>query len=58
MAEKKQKYQLYVLAGLLVVAVLVWYSQSAKTPQRADFPFRAEHTLRLTRRTSGLFSTS
>ena len=37
MAEKKQKYQLYVLAGLAVVAMLVWYSQSAKTPTTSGF---------------------
>lgn len=31
MADKKQRTELYVLGGLLVVAALVWYYQSAKT---------------------------
>lgn len=37
MAEKKQQTQLYALAGLVVVAALVWYVQSAKTPAASGF---------------------
>jgi hypothetical protein len=37
MAEKKQQTQIYVLIGLAVVAALVWYVQSAKTPTSSGF---------------------
>jgi hypothetical protein len=37
MADKKQLNQLYVLVGLVVVAALVWYVQSAKTPAASGF---------------------
>ena len=37
MAEKKQQTQMYVLVGLAVVAALVWYVQSAKTPASSGF---------------------
>ncbi len=37
MADKKQQTQLYVLGGLMVVAALVWYVQSAKSPANTGF---------------------
>ena len=37
MAEKKQQTQIYVLVGLAVVAALVWYVQSAKSPTSSGF---------------------
>jgi hypothetical protein len=37
MADKKQKTQVYMLVGLAVVAALVWYLQSAKTPASSGF---------------------
>ena len=37
MAEKKQQTQIYVLIGLAVVAALVWYVQSEKTPTSSGF---------------------
>ncbi|HEY1470505.1 MAG TPA: hypothetical protein VGF61_15790 [Candidatus Acidoferrum sp.] len=37
MAEKKQQTQMYVLIGLVVVAALVWYEMSAKTPASSGF---------------------
>jgi hypothetical protein len=37
MAEKKQQTQMYVLIGLVVVAALVWYLQSARTPTSSGF---------------------
>ena len=37
MAEKKQQTQIYVFVGLAVVAALVWYVQSAKSPTSSGF---------------------
>lgn len=37
MVDRKQKTQFYVFAGLLLVAALVWYFQSAKTPATSGF---------------------
>jgi hypothetical protein len=37
MADAKQKKQLYALGALLVVALLVWYYQSAKSPSATGF---------------------
>ena len=37
MAEKKQKTQMYVLIGLAVLAALVWYVQSEKSPTSSGF---------------------
>lgn len=37
MAEKKQQTQMYVLIGLVVVAALVWYVETAKSPSSSGF---------------------
>ncbi len=37
MAEKKQQTQMYVLIGLVVVAALVWYLETAKSPSSSGF---------------------
>ena len=37
MADKKQQTQLYVLVGLVVLAALVWYVQSVKSPASSGF---------------------
>jgi len=37
MAEKKQQTQMYVLIGLVVVAALVWYVETSKSPSSSGF---------------------